>query len=230
MMKRKSLSAIGVIILLFVLQSCTSQPEERLLKRYFNAISLNDVTTMSTMAVEPISMDVESWEIVSVTEEKIDPASLPEMNRLELELKKKVEESVGITLDAKDELLDAEYERDQARTRAARRAAQNKIKELQATYDEIYATHQQLQTDYNEAKAATAREEQIASFSLGAGDITNIRDLTGEVHSKEVHVKVVGKEAMKNYKIYLRMFNLKDEVLNVNRRGQWKIIKFELIS
>lgn len=229
-MKRKSLSAIGVILLLFVLQSCTSHPEEGLLKRYFNAISLNDVTTMSTMAVEPISMDVESWEIISVSEEKIEPASLPEMNRLELELKKKVEESVGITLDAKDELLDAEYERDQARTRAARRAAQNKVKELQATYDEIYAVHQQLQTDYNEAKTATAREEQIASFSLGAGDITNIRDLTGQVHSKEVDIKVVGKEATKNYRLYLRMFNLKDEVLNVNRRGQWKIIKFELIS
>ena len=229
-MKRKSLSAIGVILLLFVLQSCTSHPEEGLLKRYFNAIALNDVTTMSTIAVEPISMDVESWEIISVSEEKIEPASLPEMNRLELELKKKVEESVGITMDAKDELLDAEYERDQARTRAARRAAQNKIKELQATYDEIYATHQQLQTDYNEAKAATAREEQIASFSLGAGDITNIRDLTGQVHSKEVDIKVVGKEATKNYRLYLRVFNLKDEVLNVNRRGQWKIIKFELIS
>ncbi len=229
-MKKKSLSAIGVILLLFVLQSCTSHPEETLLKRYFSAISLNDVTTMSTMALEPISMDVESWEIVSVSEEKIEPAALPEMNRLELELKKKVEESVGITLDSKDELLDAEYERDQARTRAARRAAQNKVKELQAVYDEIYATHQQLQIDYNEAKTATAREEQIASFSLGAGDITNIRDLTGQVHSKEVDIKVVGKEATKNYRLYLRMFDLKDEVLNVNRRGQWKIIKFELIS
>ncbi len=229
-MKRRSIFAIGVILLIFVLQSCTSHPEEVLLKRYFNAITLNDVTTMSTMAVEPISMDIESWEIISVSEEKIEPASLPEMNRLELELKKKVEESVGITLDAKDELLDAEYERDQARTRAARRAAQNKVKELQVAYDEIYAVHQQLQTDYNEAKTATAREEQIASFSLGAGDITNIRDLTGQVHSKEVDIKVVGKEATKNYKLYLRMFNLKDEVLNVNRRGQWKIIKFELIS
>ena len=229
-MKRKSLSAIGVILLLFVLQSCTSHPEEGLLKRYFNAIILNDVTTMSTMALEPISMDVESWEIINVSEERIETASLPEMNRMELELKKKVEESVGITLDAKDELLDAEYERDQARTRSARRAAQNKVKELQAVYDEIYATHQQLQTDYNEAKAATAREEQVTSFSLGAGDITNIRDLTGQVHSKEVDVKVVGKEGTKSYRLYLRMYGLKDEVMNINRRGQWKIIKFELID
>ena len=62
-MKRKSLYTIGVILLLFILQSCTKHPEEGLLKRYFSAIILNDVTTMSTMALEPISMDVESWEI-----------------------------------------------------------------------------------------------------------------------------------------------------------------------
>jgi hypothetical protein len=226
-MKRKSLSAIGVILLLFALQSCTSHPEEGLLKRYFSAIALNDVTTMSTMALEPISMDVEKWEIVNVSEEVIEPAKLPEMNKKELDLKKKVEESVGITLDAKDELLDAEYERDQARTMSAKRAAEKKVKELQATYDEIYANHQNLQTEYNEAKAATAREEQITSFSLGAGDTGNIRDLTGNVHSKEVEVKVEGKEETKNYKLYLRMYDLKDEVLNVHRRGQWKIIKFE---
>jgi len=229
-MRKKSLSAICVILLLFILQSCQSKPEEALLKRYFGAITLNDVTTMSTMALEPISMDVESWEIVSVDEEITEPAPLPELNKKELELKKKVEESVGITLDAKDELLDAEYELDKARTRAAKRAAQKKVNELQAKYDEIYANHQQLQKDYNEAKAVTAREEQITSFSLGAGDISNIRDLAGEVHSKEVVVKVEGKSGTKNYKLYLRKYDLKDEVLNVHRRGQWKIIKFEIIS
>lgn len=229
-MRKKSLSAICVILLLFILQSCQSKPEEALLKRYFGAILLNDVTTMSTMALEPISMDVESWEIVSVDEEITEPAPLPELNKKELELKKKVEESVGITLDAKDELLDAKYELDKARTRAAKRAAQKKVNELQAKYDEIYANHQQLQKDYNETKAVTAREEQITSFSLGAGDISNIRDLVGEVHSKEVVVKVEGKSGAKNYKLYLKKYDLKDEVLNVHRRGQWKIIKFEIIS
>lgn len=229
-MRRKSLFVIGVILLLFILQSCKSKPEEALLKRYFNAIILNDVTTMSTMALEPISMDAQSWEIVSVSEEIVEPVSLPELNKKELELKKKVEDSVGITLNAKDELLDAEYELKQARTRAAKRAAQKKVKELQAKYDEIYENHQQLQKDYNEAKAVTAREEQICSFSLGAGDLANIRDLTGQVHSKEVEMKVEGKLDTKNYKIYLRKYGLKDEVLNVNRRGRWIIVKFELIS
>ena len=228
-MRRKSLFVIGVILLLFILQSCKSKPEEALLKRYFNAIILNDVTTMSTMALEPISMDAQSWEIVSVSEEIVEPVSLPELNKKELELKKKVEDSVGITLDAKDELLDAEYELKQARTRAAKRAAQKKVKELQAKYDEIYENHQQLQKDYTEAKAATAREEQICSFSLGAGDLANIRDLTGQVHSKEVEIKVEGKSDTKNYKLYLRKYGLKDEVLNVNRRGRWIIVKFELI-
>ena len=229
-MARKSLYVIGIILLLFVLQSCKSKPEEGLLKRYFGAIILNDVTTMSTMALEPISMDVASWEITSVSEERIEPALLPELNKKELELKKKVEESVVITLDAKDELLDAEFELERARTRAAKRAAQKKVNELQAKYDEIRENHNQVQKDYSEAKSATAREEEITSFSLGAGEISNIRDLTGEVHFKEVEVKVQGESDTKNYKLYLRKYNLKDEVLNVNRRGQWKIIKFELIS
>jgi len=229
-MRKKSLSAICVILLLFILQSCQSKPEKALLKRYFDAILLNDVTTMSTMALEPISMDVETWEIVSVDEEIVEPAPLPELNKKELELKKKVEESVGITLDAKDELLDAEYELEKSRTRAAKRAAQKKVNELQAKYDEIYVNHQQLQKDYNEAKTVTAREEQISSFSLGAGDISNIRDLVGEVCSKGVEVKVEGKSGTKNYKLYLKKYDLKDEVLNVHRRGRWIIIKFELLS
>ena len=226
-MTRKNLSLIGVILVLFVLQSCQSKPEENLLKRYFQAVSLNDMRAMSTMALEPVDLDVKSWEIVSINEEKIAPALLSELNKMELMLQKKVEESVMITLDAEDELLDAEYELERARTRAYKRAAQKEINELQAKYDDMNANYQQLKKDYNEAKAVTAREEQITSFSLGAGDITNIRDSAGEVHFKEVEVKVEGKSDTKNYKIYLRKYDLKDEILNVNRQGRWIIVALE---
>ena len=225
-MTRKNLSLIGVILVLFVLQSCQSKPEENLLKRYFQAVSLNDMRAMSTMALEPVNLDVKSWEIVSINEEKIAPALLPELNKMELMLQKKVEESVIITLDAKDELLGAEYELERTRTRY-KRSVQKEVNELQAKYDERYANYLQLKKDYNEAKAVTAREEQICSFSLGAGDITNIRDLTGQVHFKEVEVKVEGKSDTKNYKIYLRKYDLKDEALNVNRRGRWIIVALE---
>jgi len=230
-MKRKVSIFIGLILLVFIMQTCQQKPEEGLLKKYFHALSMNDLTTMSTMALEPIALEVASWEITNVSEEKIEAAILPDLNKEELELKKKVEESVGITIDARDELDDVKYELDNARTRAAKRAAQKKVDELQVKYDEIYENHKQFQKDYNEAKTASAREEEITTFSLGAGELPNTRELTGDVHSKSVDVKIVNKSGEENtYRFYLRRYNLKDESMNINRRGRWVIIKFETLS
>ena len=230
-MKRKIPLIIGIMLLAFILQNCSQKPEKGLLKTYFHALSLNDMATMSKMALEPVAFEAGSWEIVNVSEEKIEPAVLPDLNKKELELKKKVEESVGITINARDDLDDAKYELDNARTRAAKRAAQKKIDELQAKYDEIYENHKQLQKDYNEAKAASAREEEITIFSLSAGELPNVRDFRGEVHSKSVDVKMVSKSGdAKTYRFYLRRYNLKYEALNIPHRGKWKIIKFEPLS
>ena len=229
-MKRKSLCLIGVILLLFAMQSCTTRPEQSLLKRYFQAIAMNDTMTMSTMALEPIKLDVVSWEMVNVSEEIIEPASLPELDKKETEFKKKYEDSVGITLEAKDVLLDAEYERDNARTRRAKNALQKKVDELDTKYKEIRARHDQLGIDYNQAKTASSKEEEITIFSLGASDILHIRELTGEVHFKEVELKIQGKEGTKNYMFHLRQYTLRDELLNLNRRGRWVIVKFEQIA
>jgi len=230
-MNKKILSILGVVLIIFVFQSCVSKPEKTLLKRYFDAVSLNDITTMSTMALEPVLIDEESWEIISVSEEIIEPVKLPEMDAKEKELKKKLEESVGVVLDARDELDDAKFELESARTRAAKRAMQKKVEELQTKYDEIYEKHKNLQKEYNEAKAAVAREEEIAAFSLGAGDLPTIRDFTGDVHYKEVEVAVKNKEGeTKNHKFYLRKYNLKDESMNIHHRGRWIITKIEALS
>ena len=84
-MLRKSLPVIGIVLFLFLLQSCAQKPEEGLLKRYFHAVSLNDVTTMSTMALEPVAVEATSWQIVKASEESINPASLPELEKMEKE-------------------------------------------------------------------------------------------------------------------------------------------------
>jgi hypothetical protein len=230
-MGKKSLFVIGIFLILFSLQSCSSKPEKALLDRYFHAILLNDITTMSTMALEPVAIEAKSYEITKVGVDKVEPASLPDLNKKELELKKKLEGHVAPTLDAKDALDAAKDELDSARTGAAKNAAKKKVEELQAKYDQEYELHKQLQKDYNDAKAAAAREEEIATFSLGAGELPTIRELTGNVHSKEVEVKVISKEGqVKNYIFHLRMYNLRDETLNMNRRGRWVIIDFELLS
>lgn len=229
-MGRKSIIVIGVILLLFGLQSCQSKPEASILKRYVHAIILKDKATMASMAMEPISFDVERWEIVNVSPERVEPAPLPQLTEEEKKLQTQMQDSVGITMDAKEAADDADYELKNARTPAAKKAAQQKKNELQAKYEEIRAKHDQLMRDYNLAKQASIREEETTNFSLGAGDLANIRDLKGEVRAKEVEVKIFWKSETNNYKFYLIRYNLKDETLNLPFHGRWVITKIEPLS
>lgn len=186
---------------------------------------------MSTIAIDPISIEFDDWQITNVSEEKIEAATLPEMDQKEQALKKKMDEHVTPTLDAQDALNLAKAELSDARTAAARAAARKKVEETQAKYDEERQIHNDYIKEYNEAKSSAAKEEEITTFSLGAGELPNVRELNGDVHSKEVEVEIKIKEGeTKKYKFYLRMFNLRDEVLNLNRRGRWVIVKTEQIS
>jgi len=227
-MYRKILTIFSVLFIIALITSCTSKPEDSLLKSYFNALSLNDLTTLSTMAIEPADLEVESWKIVSVTEEEINPVSLPELDRKEQEMKEKVDEAVGATLDARDAWDEADFEAKRTRTRAAR----EKAEELQAEYEKVLEDYKELQREYNEAKAEAKREEEITAFSLGVklGDYPNIREFTGNVHSKEVIVEVTEPDGnKKNYKVYIRKYIVKDEANNLPHRGRWIILKFESV-
>jgi hypothetical protein len=224
-MRRKGLIVLGAIFLVvFALQGCKSNPEKTLLGTYFHAITLNDTATMSSMAVEPMSIDVESWRIVSVSEEKIEPAPLPDFN-------KKLEDHVGPVMDAEDALYTAQEEAKDARTGGARAAAKKKVDEAQLKFDQEREVHKQLQRDYNDSKAAAQREKDISQFSIGARDITNITDLQGTVYTKDVDVAITGKDKQeKTYRFNLKKYELKDEAANLTRRGAWKIIKFEPVA
>jgi len=231
-MGKKNLYLFGAILLVVAaFSSCSSQPDKAVIERYFHAIQLNDLTTMSTIAVAPTDIDFKSFEITNLGEAKVQPAGLSDMDKKEKEFQKKLQDHVEPTLVAKDVLDGAKEELDNARTKAAKNAAQKKVDDLQAKYDQEYEIHKQLQKDYNEAKAAAAHEEETAIFSLGVKDIPNVRDLTGEVQSKEAEVKVVNKAgAEKTYVFQLRLFNLKDETLNLNRRGRWVITDIKATS
>lgn len=233
-MRRKGLivfGAVAVLFILFSLQSCKSTPEKGLLGAYFSAVSMKDTTTMSTMAIEPTSIDAASWNIISVSEEKIDPTNLVELGKAELESKKKLEEHVGPVMDAEDALYGAQEEQKSARTGAAKAAAKKKVDEMQAKFDQEREVHKQFQRDYNEAKAAAQREKDTAIFSLGAGEVANIMDLAGTVHTKDVDIKVTGKDGqVTNYRFNLRRYELKDEAANLTRRGRWIIVKFAPVA
>jgi len=226
-MLKKSLIAIGTLLVLFTLTSCKSNPEKGLLEQYFHAISLNDVSTLSKMALEPVTIDATKWSIIKVSEEKIEPATLPDLNAKELDFKKKMEQHVGPVMDSKDVLDAAKDELTSARTGAARAAAQAKVTAAQKKYDEEYSLHNELKKGYNDSKAAAQHEEELSLFSLDIRQLDNVRELKGEIHSKNIEIQAIGKDGVaKNYKILIKMYSLKDEAANVTHRGRW-VIKFE---
>jgi hypothetical protein len=233
-MRRKGLIILTValaVVALFFLQSCSSSPEKSLLSAYFHAISLKDSATMATMAITPEAIDADSWEITSVSPEETKPYDLPDLNAKELELKKKLEDHVGPVMEAEDAKYSAEEELKSARTGGARAAAKKQVDEATAKYDQERETHRQLQKDYNDAKAAAQRVQDIALFSLAEREMPTIRDMTGTVHSKTVDVKVVDKSGQtKNYRFSLQKYALKDEASGYARNGAWKIVKLEPIA
>jgi len=230
-MRKKALIVIGLLVAFFVIQGCTSKPEKTLLSRYFNAVTLNDNDTMSSMALEPFQPDMVSWNIVSISAERIEPASLPELNKIEIEAKKAQDAQVGPTIAADELVKDAQDEKDLARSAAGKAAAQRKIDELKLKYDAEYGKMQEVKKAYTAAKAAAAAEEEMTMFSLGRRELPVVRELTGNVHSKEVEVAIKTKAGgTKNYRLYMRQYLLKDEANGASYRGQWKIIRFEPLS
>ena len=230
-MRKKTLIVIGLLVALFVIQGCMSKPEKGLLKKYFNAVTLNDNDTMSSMALEPFQPELSSWSIVSIGQEKIEPATLPALNKTEIEAKKAQDAQIGPTLDADALLKNAQDEKDLARSAAGKAAAQRKIDELQAAYDIENGKMQELKRAYNEAKKAAAAEEEMTMFSLGARELPTVRELTGDVHSKDVEVVIrTMSGTTRNYKLLLKQYLLRDEVNNIPHRGRWVIIKFEPLS
>lgn len=230
-MRKRTLIVIGVFIAFLVIQGCSSAPEKTLLKKYFNAVAMNDNDTMSSIALEPIQPEMESWSIVSIGEETITPATLPDLNATEVEAKKAQDGQIGPTLDADTALKDAQYERDTSRSAAGKRAAQRLVDELQVKYDEENAKMQEFKKAYNEAKAAAAIEEEMTMFSLGLRELPTVRSLTGDVHSKDVEIAIkMTSGQTKNYKLLLKLYMLRDEANNLPYRGRWVIIKFEPLS
>jgi hypothetical protein len=226
-MFKKSLLVLAICTAMIASQACKSAPEQSLLNSYFNAISMNDITTMSSMAVDPLKIEAQSWKITQVDPEKVLPAPLRDMNQKEIDLKKQFEASSAPALDAQDALNVAKDEYTAARTAAAKAAAKAKQDEAQKKYDAAYEANRALVKAYNDAKEAASREEEKMAFSLGVKQLANIRDLTGDIATKDVQIEVKTKDGQtKNIKITMEKYTMKDEAAGLSHRGRWIITKF----
>jgi len=230
-MRTKTLYAIGIILVLLALQGCSSHPEEGLLQRYFNAIKLKDIATMSSMAVDPIAIDVDNWSITAVSEEKASATNLADLAKLEADLKKKLEGHAGPVVEAQDLMFSAKEKYDSARSGGAKSAAKKEMEEATSNFEKERELHRQIQKEYNDASAMAKKEEDTTLFSLGNREMTNARDLAGMVYAKEVDVAVKATDGTtKNYRFHLKRYELKDETINLTHRGRWVIINFETLN
>jgi hypothetical protein len=230
MMRKKTLVVLGILLAFFVAQSCSSSPEKSLLSRYFNAVTLNDNATMASMALEPAQWEVTSWEVASVSPEKIDPVILPDLNKKETEAKKAQDAQISPTMDADAILANAKDELDLARTGGAKAVAKKKVEEAQAKYDAEYGKMKEVKQAYTTAKAAAAYEEQVTLFSLGVRELATVRDLTGNVHSKDVVVRIKTKQGTtKEYRLLMRMYELKNEA-GQRLPSRWVILRFDPVA
>jgi hypothetical protein len=230
-MRKRTLIVLGVFIAFFVIQGCMSAPEKTLLKKYFNAVQMNDNDTMSSMALEPLQPELGSWSIISIGPDKVEPATLPDLNKAEIEAKKLQDAQVGPTLDADAAVKDAQFEMDTTRSAGAKATLKKRVEELQAKYDVENGKMQDLKKAYNAAKTAAAAEEEMTMFSLGDRELPVVRSLTGNVHSKDVEISISNRAGVaKKYKLLLKQYLLKDEANNLPHRGRWVIIKFEPLA
>ncbi|HYA48579.1 MAG TPA: hypothetical protein VEG35_02675 [Burkholderiales bacterium] len=229
-MRKRTLVVLGIFVAFFAFQSCTSNPEKALLSRYFNAVTMNDNATMASMALEPAQWEVTSWEVVSVSPEKTLPVALPDLNAKEIEAKKAQDAQIGPTMDADAALTEAKDKLDLSRTAGAKAIAKKGVDEAQTKYDAEYAKMKDYKKAYTDAKAAAAGEEQITLFSLGLRELAGVRDLKGDVHSKEVVVRIKTKQGVtKDYRLPMRMYDVKNEA-GQRLPSRWVIIRFEPIG
>lgn len=230
-MRKRTLIVLGVFVAFFVIQGCTSAPEKTLLKKYFNAVQMNDNDTLSSIALEPLQPELGSWSILNIGTEKIEPATLPDLNKAEIEAKKLQDAQIGPTIDADTAVKDAQFEMDTTRSAGAKATLKKRVEELQAKYDVENGKMQELKKAYNAAKTAAAAEEEMTMFSLGERELAVVRELTGNVHTKEVDISISNRAGVaKKYRLLLKQYLLKDEVNNIRHNGRWVIIKFEPLA
>ena len=102
---------------------------------------------------------------------------------------------------------------------------------LQAKYDQEFGLHKELQKNYNDAKFAAAREEEITGFLPG-------RQGSGHDPRPDGRSPLEGSRSegqdqgtrRQEYKLFMRRYILKDEATGLKHNGRWVIIKFEPLA
>ena len=187
--------------------ACGGGPERTLLRTFFTAVQANDNATLASMSTVGFEGTVESYEIVSVGEETVQPFRLPDILEASEEAKTTRDEhweEFGIFQDEHFEDIEAIQDRVEQEPDYRFSGSRGELQTEWERWREERSAHE---AALREANAAVDRERTQASMSvMGA---TTLTGFSGEVVTKDVVVNVTTQEdGLKPYRFTLSRYNL----------------------
>ncbi len=225
MKKKYLLAAVLVFSMIFVI-SC-SKPEEVFLKKYFNAVQMQDNDTMAAMAVEPVSFAKPfSFKIKTIGELQEGEAEFAEAVKNFQEVTKKLDDLKPQVLDTNDELEAAKADLAKARSYRKKKELKKKVDELQKKKDELFAQYKELQKQKQAAKEHLDSVVSIIKKSLG--ERVELENANIKKQSKDVVITVNSASGAKDFKVIFVRYLL--DLGNRTQNGRWIILKFVPLS
>lgn len=206
-----------ILILLsvaIIMTSCT-KPEEVTISKYFQAMKVGesgDKDTMTSMAINPKHIKVDSYEIISVEEPVIEPILLPELNKKLADLAQE-KKNIGLAAqEANDAILDLEDELADARSSSKKRELNAKLEEAETNKDELVSSFKEIIQNKKNLEKQIEFEQTLMKTSAGRSKMPNIAMYTGDSHTSKVDVKItlLTKEIV-DYVFILKKYILKLE-------------------
>ncbi len=223
-MKKYLLAAVLIVSMIFIV-SC-SKPEAVFLKKYFNAVQMQDNDTMSSMAVEPVSFVFSKWSINAIGELKSGEAEYAAAKKAFQDVSDKLDALKTDVLDANDALEEAKAALSSTRGYRAKKKAQAKVNELQKKKDELFNQFKELQKQKQAAKDNLEHVIMVIKKSLG--EHVELEGANLKKESKDVNISVVSPSGTKEYKVIFVRY-----IMDINGRtqnGRWIILKFVPIN
>ncbi len=213
---KKVLIIVSVIVLLLLSSAC-KEKEQTIVEKYFKAMKVNDNTTLSSMAVNPVSVEFKSFVIKTPLGEKQEvDMTYPRLNVELLKLEKKLTEKQENAKNKKDTFDDAKYyleDKEAAKEDAdAGRFPKEYLNDLQGFYVKAdkelkKASREYKSTKYRVRKQKIKIENEKRLMTLSTGITKDIKDYKGKATTRIVETEVVLTDGTKKtYSFKLRKY------------------------
>ncbi len=209
---------------LVILVACGGQDREAL-NAYFKAVSIGDNAALAGVSAVEFPEKVQSWQIVTIGPESVEPFPLKDLTRTQREAKIDFQ-----YIAEKDYLFLSDNQHHYRRYKAQLEKDPDaeftgELAEFHQEYVEIREKAEAAEQAYEKANREFEREKLTAGISLMGGMVTT--ELDGEVLTKQAEVVVTTPGGEKSYRITLKNYNLTNQQSPSPIRSRWIVTGVE---